>query len=215
MKREKAENKNKETINSINLLNEKGVALVMVLIIAGISLAMMAGLLYMITSGTQISGLERKYKIAREAGIGGGGIGYEVIDARITTATSLATEFNFLTNVAVTASDACLNAKLFTKTSDWALIPCNNSTTIDPLTAATYDMSFDLGGYKVYEKIVDTVAGNTSGGSERFRTAGVVAPQDGSSGLVKPLPYLYTLEIHVQSLTNPSERAKLSILYQY
>ncbi len=210
MKREIAEDRNRKMINSINLLNEKGVALVMVLIISAIALAMMAGLLYMITSGTQISGLERKYKIAREAGIGGGGIGYEVIDARITTAVSLATEFNFLTNFTVTASDACLNDKLLLATSSWA-VACNKNTTIDPLTATTYDIRFDLGGYRVYEKIVDTVLGNTSGGGDLIKE-GVVTTQEAS---VQKIPYFYTIEVDTQLITNPSERAKLSILYQY
>ena len=53
------------------ICNEKGIALVMILILAAISLVIMAGLLYMITSSTQITGMQKRYKTALEAGIGG------------------------------------------------------------------------------------------------------------------------------------------------
>ncbi len=202
--------KSYKKITITSLWNEKGVALVMVLIISAISLAMMAGLLYMITSGTQISGLERRYKIAREAGIGGGGIAYEIIDSRIVTAASLATEFSYLSTFTVTATDACLNAKLLTKTIDWP-ITCDKSVSINPSTSTTYDMSFILGGYTIYGKIVDTVLGNTSGDGDLIRS-GVVTTENAS---VQKMPYFYTVEVAAQSTNSPSERAKLSILYQY
>ncbi len=44
------------------LLNNKGIALVMVMILSLISLAIMSGLIYMVTSGTQVSGIEKRYR---------------------------------------------------------------------------------------------------------------------------------------------------------
>ena len=52
-------------------LNEKGIALVMVLILSAIALAIMAALVYMLISGTQISGMQKRYRTALEAGVGG------------------------------------------------------------------------------------------------------------------------------------------------
>src|SRR4030043_1051567 len=62
--------------------NEKGIALVMVLVLSAIVLIIMAGLIYMLTTGTQISGMQKKYKNASEAGIGGRDITYQLIGLR-------------------------------------------------------------------------------------------------------------------------------------
>ena len=55
------------------LRNDRGIALVMVLVLSGIALAIMAGLIYMATSGTQVSGLQKRYKTALEGGLAGAG----------------------------------------------------------------------------------------------------------------------------------------------
>ena len=56
--------------------NERGIALVMVLILSAIALAIMAALIYMITVGTQASGMQKRYRTALEAGKGGADISY-------------------------------------------------------------------------------------------------------------------------------------------
>lgn len=202
-----------ETRNS-KLLNEKGIALVMVLVLSAISLAVMAGLIYMVTTGTQTSGLQKRYKTALEAGKGGADVAYGIIGARSkVTIPSLPITYS---------QDACLNAKLSLGTSaaNWA--PCASvnkaaSMTIDPTDTATYDLRFDLGtgpsSYRVYAKIVDTVEGNTSPDSGWIQ-GGVVWSK--SEVYPMPRPYYYTLEVDVekQDQTAP-ERAKLSILYQH
>ena len=73
-------------------------------------------------------------------------------------------------------------------------------------------MTFVLGSYTVFGKIIDTAVGN-SGGDEGLLTKGVV----NASGEITPMsiPYLYTIEIDAEATVNPSKRAKLSILYQY
>jgi hypothetical protein len=87
---------------------------------------------------------------------------------------------------------------------------------IYPGTPATYDMRFDLGTtpsltYRVYAKIVNTAEGN-SGLDEGLGGKGVVSTGEIT---VVSKPYLYTLEVDAENLSNPSERAKYSILYQY
>ena len=74
-------------------------------------------------------------------------------------------------------------------------------------------MTIDLGMYTVYVKVVDTVLGNT-GLSTGLLKSGVVTTSPAEiSGMA--IPYLYTIEVLSQSKTNPTERSKLSVLYQY
>ncbi len=197
-----------------SLNSEKGIALVMVLVLSAISLAIMAGLIYMITAGSQTSGLQKRYKTALEAGVGGKDVEYQIISLRMDDPTVLNNEFSFI-NLNVTASKTCLNNKLLMATNAWDA-SCNRLLTIDPNDPTTYDMRFDLGvspTYSVYAKIVDTIEGN-SGGDEGLLKSGVVNSGSGEVTVVS-MPYLYTIEIDAQMATNPAERAKLSILYEY
>ncbi|MEK6691231.1 MAG: hypothetical protein AABY78_08040 [Nitrospirota bacterium] len=211
------------------LSTEKGIALVMVLILSAIALAIMAGLIYMIVSGTQISGIQKRYKTALEAGIGGADITYQFIKLRgeTTSTNSFKTLLNtfglysdYTTPGACTgtnmlgASFTGLAAKLNAPTSTW--VNCDSSLTITPGTTSTYDITFQLGTgptYTVYSKIVDTVEGN-SGGDEGLLKSGVVISNPGEVA-VKSIPYLYTIEIDAENTANSAERAKLSVLYQY
>jgi hypothetical protein len=191
------------------LLNEKGIALVMVLILSVIALAIMAGLIYMITTGTQMSGMQKRYKTALEAGLGGADITYQLIAAR--------GDPNIpLTNFLITASNVggidCLTPKLNSPTSSWPAA-CSNTLTIDPNTQSTYDMRFDLGSYRAYAKIADTVEGN-SGPDSGLIKGGVVAANTGEVNVMS-MPFLYTIELDAENPNNSAERAKLSILYQY
>lgn len=210
--------------------NEKGIALVMVLVLSAIILVIMAGLIYMLTTGTQLSGMQKRYKTALEAGIGGADVLYQITALRgETSATgSLLGELSVL-NPVITTPNSCITSsiaacttmssytgiatKFNLPTECWA--GCDSSLTIDPNNPTTYDMQFDFGTaptYRAYAKIVDTVEGN-SGGNAGLIKGGVVH----SSGEINvaSIPYLYTIEVDAQNQTNPAERAKLSILYQY
>ena len=74
-------------------------------------------------------------------------------------------------------------------------------------------MLIDLGAYRVYSKIVDTVDGN-SGADEGLLKTAVVNSGSGEVTVVS-VPYLYTIEVLSQATANPTERSKLSVLYQY
>jgi len=201
------------------LFNNKGIALVMVLILSLISLAIMSGLIYMVTSGTQVSGIEKRYRTALEAGKSGKDIAYQIIAARGNPySVAEAALFNF----SITASNACLNSKLNTPTyvngvNNWGA--CNISPDIitEPVPdPSTYDMIFQLGtnpAYTVYAKIIDTVEGNSSI-DEGLEKTGVVISNSGELTVVS-VPYLYTIEIAAENAANPMERSKLSVLYQY
>ncbi|MFZ3064120.1 MAG: pilus assembly PilX N-terminal domain-containing protein [Nitrospirota bacterium] len=211
--------------------NDKGFALVMVLLIAVVVLGVTSALLYMITVETRISGMEKKHMIALAA-TGEAGIVSQLISARgpaIDPALAAATGVNFQvnntalaacsTNTSATSSDgtACsaigsytgLTAKINLPTDCWS--GCDNTLTINPLTGV-YDFRYDVGAYRTYGKIVDVARGNTGGDSDLMKTGVVVnAGQEGN----KQISYLYTIELEAQAITNPLERTKLSILYQY
>ncbi|RJQ49873.1 MAG: hypothetical protein C4538_01355 [Nitrospiraceae bacterium] len=206
-------------LNSIYILRDnRGIALVMVLILSLISLVFMSGLIYMVTSGTQVSGIEKRYKTALEAGKSGRDIVYQVLSSRGET-TSLKTDLESNSiPFAITAPGNCLTQKLNTATGDWDT-SCSSSLnmvtypTPDP---STYDMIFTLGSgpaYSVYSKIVDTVLGN-SGNDEELIKTGVVITNPGDVTVMN-IPYLYTIEIDAKNINNPIEQAKYSILYQY
>ena len=193
------------------LASERGIALAMVLILSAIALAVMAGLIYMLTAGTQISGMQKRYRTAQEAGLGGAGITYQLISARGNPNIPL-------TGFSIPAMNVggvnCLTDKLTKPTANWNAA-CSNTPNINPAVASSYDMTFQLGTdptYTVFSKIVDTVEGN-SGGDEGLIKGGVVT----SSGeiTVVSVPYLYTLEVDTENTANPAERSKYSILYQY
>jgi hypothetical protein len=202
-----------------HLSSEKGLALVMILILAAIALAIMAGLIYMVTVGTQISGVQKRYQSAREAGKSGAEIAYQVIGARGNP---------YISSLTITFSDptfACLAAKLNTEsypsTTNWSA-KCGDYTKttemeIIPSDSSTYDFTFDLGisppYYRVYAKIISTTEGN-SGADEGLIAKGVVSSSSGEVTVVSR-PYLYTIEVDAENRDNALERSKWSILYQY
>lgn len=225
------------------LSNEKGIALVMVLILSGISLAIMAGLIYMLTSGTQLSGMQKRYKTALEAGKGGNDVSYQTINLKASESEIIAL---IITNLggAITTPASCVVAntidplpdgttcgdhtgdcaawaypglcvKLNMPTNCWS--GCDSTLTINPPSSGdntTYDMRFNLGNYRAHAKIVDTVWGNSSPSTEDLGGGkGVV--DSGSEISTVHVPFLYTIEVDAQNPTNPAERAKLSVVYQF
>jgi len=227
--------KGKSLSTTYSLLStENGIALVMILILAAIALVIMGGLLYMITSSTQISGMQKRYKSGLEAGIGGAEVAYQFIALRGDDPTSLKTLLSSINPVITTPSECTpdsssvfaglytgLVTKLMVPTTAWGT-GCNSTMSIDPTDTTTYDMQFDLGTnptYTVFAKIVDTVEGNSA---PDYGLGGKGVVVSGSSEVVVvSMPYLYTMEIDAQKQiatgedAENRERAKLSILYQY
>jgi len=191
---------------------ERGIALVMVLVLSLVALALMSALIYIITAGTQISGAGKQYKTAQEAASGGADITFQLIAARGNPNIPLPLFSIPALNV---GGVDCLAAKLNQPTSAWNAA-CNSTLSIDPNDQTTYDITFQLGGggntYAVYSKIVDTVEGN-SGGDLGLSKGGVVSGTNEIT--VMSIPYFYTVEIDAQNSANSNERAKYSILYEY
>lgn len=208
--------------------SERGIVLVMVIVLSAVALALMTALLYMITTGTQVSGLQKRYKTAHEAGIGGAEIILQLIGTRAETVglTTFESLYNSAgLNLSTTTPVECkgdsantpyesLQAKLMTASSSWT--GCNDSITINPKDPSSYDMKVELGTstkYNVYAKIVASTDGN-SGGDETLFNGGVVSESTAEVS-VTPIPFLYAIEVVAENSARPDERAKMSILYQY
>lgn len=197
--------------------NHKGFALPFVLILAAIALTITVAMLVMLGRGSFVSGQQKRYRTALEASRAGMEAMMQLIASGGSPAAIAALPF--------AGKDVPNPASLGTKlagpvlptvlpTGNWpGWQGLDNAITIDPDVPATYDMRIDLGTYRVYTKIVDTVQGNSEVGSELLKS-GVVSMGSGEVVAVS-VPYLYTIEVLSQSQVNPTERSKLSVLYQY
>jgi hypothetical protein len=212
------------------LSSEKGVVLVIVIVLSAVALVFMTALIYMITSGTRVSGLQKRYKTALDAGVGGGNAFYQLIETRAEESAllSLATNLNAAGLVySRTTPTACtgsvegalkqgLAAKLLTNSSSWNTTTCDDSLNIDPAVSSTYDMKVELGTdikYNVFVKIVETTVGNTGGDPDLSN----IEVDDSNKGIVDSatIPYFYAVEVVSENSARIDERAKLSILYEY
>ena len=213
--------------------NEKGIALVSVLILSLIALSIIATLVYLVIQGTRFSGFFKRYETAREAGTGGAEITVDLINNRgkLPAITGiLLTSFpkecdcgdlftsgdNMMKNddgslSTPSGSYICLCAKICDATADWP-DTCDNS--LDPNTSP--DLALSLAGlagdsYSVNAKIVNTIPGITDmSGEDLGSDPGVVGP-GGRGGLTQP--FIYRIEVNSQSTAPQIERSRLSVLY--
>jgi hypothetical protein len=181
---------------------------VIVLVISAISLAIMSSLLYMLMAGTRISGMQKRFTTALEAGRAGVDVTEDFIGSRASSE---------LTNIAfVNSMGACGDDKLNLDTTAWDAA-CSSTLVVN---SAVNDFQFDMGTapyqYRTYAKIVNTVEGNSgaSSGAMGVVKTGVVGSNAGEVQVVS-IPYLYTIEMLTENTSQDAERARLSLLYQY
>ena len=187
------------------LRNEKGFALAFVLILAAIALVMTLGMLFMVSRGSYVSGQQKRFRTAVEAARGG-------MESMLQLIANKGVPLYGAMLIDNTSASGKLSTKLASPTPSWGT-GVDNAITIKSADRLTYDMQIDLGAYRVYSKVVDTVEGN-SGPDEGLLKTGVVTAGSGEVTVVS-IPYLYTIEVLSQSQTNATERSKLSVLYQY
>lgn len=221
--------------------NERGVALVMALILSLIVLVTVSALIYLVTLGTSISGFQKRYQTAQEAAKGGVELVTKEIVSRTIAKADLAADLSSMKSAIVTdysgslggslafpltTSTACLQNKLRQSTwtgttNNWTSCGAANMS-LNPTESP--DVTFTLSGnpgaanFNVSTKIVDTIAGNTDTSGLDLQGMGVV---ESGSGMVTPKqnPYMYRLEIRAERATSPGEspdeRANLSVLFAY
>jgi len=221
------------------LRNERGIALIMVLILALIGLMIVSALMFMTTSGTIGSGVFRAFRTAEEASYGGAEIAAEyaagrgsfpLLGASFTNGCNCGDPIVATDNTDLDAAGArtCRCDKLCNATADWAFggeaWSCDENGGVAGLQlsmtpdAATDDFPLTLGNFIVYVKIVDTVVGNSDmGGIVASGTLGGSGVVSASTGLVSPpsRPYLYRMEIDARSTANPREHSRISMLYAF
>jgi hypothetical protein len=206
--------------------NEKGIALVLVLVLSLIGLAMVSALVFMATQGTTLSGAMRFYRTADEASVGTAEMTAEYILNRGASAilnNPTACNCGNPTIYTDTVPDTCRCNKICNPASQYPaglagleLARCAGPVSVDP--SANFDGSVVLGEYTVTYKVVDTVEGNTDMGgivaSGDLTGSGVVAS---SGGVYNPphFPFLYRMEVMAQRTTNPRERSRISMLYGF
>ena len=188
--------------------NEKGVTLLIVIMLTAVALIISAGLLYMVVQSTKMSGSTKRYKTVYEAATGGVEIACELINAGS----------NFINpGIQNYTPGPTLAVKLNNPANTW---PATYSKSVN--INGDQDASFTLGGnnsnqYKVYIKIIDMVGNMTGvarGVGMGLHTSGVVQ-NAGSSITAVNTPRLFTIEVLAQNTNVPTERARLSVLYQY
>lgn len=216
----------------IPAMNERGIAIVAVLLLSLIALSITATLLYMVTQGTRSSGFFKRYQSARDAGVGGAEITVALIEKRGELDIPFLKAKDGLTDcvdfpnlcdcgdpdvIGDNLPNDCLCSKLCDPTADW-IAGCDSS--MDNMTSV-YDIQCRLdaeGGkkYLVSTKVVDTIIGNSDlSGSGGLEGSGVVNAE-GSKYFAPPLsPYLYRIEVDSRDASNEIEKSRWAVLYAF
>ena len=205
---------------------ERGVALVMALIVVSVAAGIFAAVMYFSLTGTEVSGLQRKYQSNKEASLGAIDVLTKDLLPHVMGGIDLSSAVGALVKPsavlpAVTADatrDTCFRTKLTTITSGWPGGTCDTGS--DPTTNP--DLIFNLKGksdqvkpYVVSMKIIDTVSGNSDKtGVVLDLGSGVV---DDASSLIKiqHFPFLYTIVTDARQQGSTSERVNIEVLYAY
>ena len=190
--------------------SEKGVALVMALVLGLIGMLMIASLLYMAGTGIWTGGSKKRYQEALEASHGGMNFfAKEIIQRGVggTALSDMGTYDGVLTQV---ITDANFTAKLTTTGS----LGVGGYPATSPDATLTLTFTAPTPNIIVNTTILSTSRGN-SGTSENVLVGGGVVSN--TSGTVTPqhIPYLFQTEIQGQSVTGTRERATLSAIYAY
>ncbi|MDD5286608.1 MAG: pilus assembly protein PilX [Desulfuromonadaceae bacterium] len=213
------------------LSNNQGVVLITTLMLTLIAFAISMVMLYMVMQGIQLSGASRQYKNTLEAAAGGvdivtkDAIPYLVGAAGgFVDGTSAATYFKDTLTASMPGLNAttltvidnkCLNAKLTKKV--WGTDCADASLSLNAKESP--DIRFDLKsqisasatGYRVYTKIVSTTPGNTDMSGRNLEGEATT----GAPGQDVGAPYVYRIEVTGEKVSNPKEKANLSLLYAY
>jgi hypothetical protein len=211
--------------------DKRGVALVLVLMIVVISAGLLAAVMYYALTGTETSGLQRKYQTSKEASLGAIDIFTKELMPRViyeqgaaslsTIAAGLTAAPGIVNSITASATnDACVQSKLSLPTASWTGCGTNAATT-NPNDDS--DITFNLlsvaGGrpFEVRLKIIDTVDGNSSTSPVNLGGSAGVVPAMQATKQITHHPFLYTMvtEGKIQGSGNTAERANFEVLYAY
>lgn len=204
----------------------RGVALVSALIVVSVAAGIFGAVMYYAMTGTELSGLQRKYQSSKEASLGAIDILTKDILPRVMSGsdlsgavTGMANPSDILSAIQADAGkDACFRAKLTGVTSTWPGGTCDSGSdaTINP------DIVFNLKStststrpFVVNMKIVDTVTGNSDKTGTILETASGVVDDASSIIKIQHFPFLYTIMTDARPQNSTTERANIEVLYAY
>lgn len=217
------------------IANNKGVALITVLMITVLSMILVMTLLYFVTQGIQMSSSTKHYKTALESSYGGLDLSLTELIPRLNKALvmgtyssemlQLKTDFPSGTSIGLNiVSAGCLKEKLANPRSRWSAA-CSSSLDAKSSPDMTFQLKAAVTGfagtnpsYTVYTKIVDNpVSGNTDPMDSSSKRSGEnVNNSTAIEGSGVTIPTTYRIEIAAEKTgTITGERAKLSVLYAY
>ncbi len=172
----------------ISLRSQKGVALLLALVLGLISVAFLSGLMLLIGKGARLSGFERTYTSSVEAARGGA----DLIIRLLRRGGVDVDDYDAVGWISV-RDTSCLKSKLKDETQNWSCSnACVTSSDINDIINC-YDLKrADFGDYDLYMKIVDTKLCWVGGKRN----------------------YLYTVHSLAVSKKNPNEKAWITFLYK-
>jgi len=197
-----------------------GAALITALMLTMLSLVIALALLSMVSTGTQVSASQKRYRSSLTAAQGGVELLTREIMPRLFQGESYSTLENdySLIDLKLPKND-CLQQKLDLATAKWSKCDAAQASA-DPARAP--DLSLRLrgvsqeSGFSVTSKIVDTAPGNSDrSGSELLDQGDSVAARD---EVIHPqhVPAMYNLTVQgVREEGGGREKARLSVLYAY
>jgi hypothetical protein len=208
-------------------MNKAGVALVLVLMIVVISAGLLSAIMYYALSGSEISGLQRKYETSKEASLGAIDIltkelipmvlrqqamGLSGVAAALTQGTGIVNSI-----AANSTRDTCFRNKLTLPSASWGGGTCDTNVdpTINPdITFRLLSASGSNRPFVVEMKIIDTSIGNSNLSGINLEGGGVV---ESGLGMItaRHFPYLYTITSEGKPVNSTTERANFEILYAY
>ncbi|MEW6108541.1 MAG: hypothetical protein AB1632_05125 [Nitrospirota bacterium] len=227
------------------LLNEKGIALVMVLILALIALAIVSALIYMSTIGTTLSGAQKFYRTTEEASFGGAEIAAEYLSNRGALVVNIPApgvgiafavgcncgdpyvytdNIDLMTNARSRRCD-----KMCNPTSDWSAtgaFSCDDNALVAGLQISLdptinpdfgpYTLGVAPNTFDIFTKIVDTVQGNSDvGGIVTSGELGGAGVVASNSGLVNPPHQPYLYRMEVQAQSTNNPRERSRLSILY
>lgn len=203
------------------LRSQEGAALITALMLTMLSLVIALALLTMITTGTQVSASQKRYRSSLTAAQGGVELlTRELLPRLFQGSVAVSTLEQEYSPIALQfAKNDCLNQKLDLPAQSWDKCTPTQAST-DPARAP--DISFRLAGapsakgFSISTKIVDTVPGNSDrSNNELLDVGGSVTARD---EVIHPqhVPAVYALSVQgMREEGGTREKARLAVLYAY
>ncbi len=201
--------------------NQRGIALIVALILSLVSLMLVGMALYVVTQGIRLSGRLRIYATSLSAARGAYEITTSVLPSIKDNQSFDLSKINSLED----SKEKCLHIKLNYLTQDWTSTTAWGTDNCYSLNEATssnigdiekfYDLKYKLGNYYVYIKIISSSLGNTQLPSNNLSSGGVSSSGSSNNRQSPPMPHLYRIEILSENSKNSNDQVHITALYAY